>query len=152
CIAIFGGTCIYMDLFQNTGLSTAVSENVATAIFVFLEQFPLYGLLSVLMLALIMIFLVTSADSTVYVLRIMTSDGNENPSNAVKGIWAVLIAVITGVLIVSSGLQGLQSVALIAALPFTVIMLLISVSLIKSLSQEKFETVVQESEPELKKI
>ncbi|ANU11775.1 choline/carnitine/betaine transporter [Planococcus antarcticus DSM 14505] len=151
-MSIFGGTGIYMDLFQNTELSTAVSENVATAIFVFLEQFPLYGLLSALMLALIMIFLVTSADSTVYVLGIMTSDGNENPSNAVKGIWAVLIAVITGVLIVSSGLQGLQSVALIAALPFTVIMLLISVSLMKSLSQEKFEVVTEESKPKLKPV
>lgn len=148
-MSIFGGTGIYMDLFQNTALSTAVSENVATAIFVFLEQFPLYGLLSALMLVLIMIFLVTSADSTVYVLGIMTSDGNENPSNAVKGIWAVLIAVITGVLIVSSGLQGLQSVALIAALPFTVIMLFISVSLMKSLSQEKFEVVIEEHEVEL---
>src|SRR5690606_1557966 len=103
-------------------------------------------------LALIKIFLVTSADSTVYVLGIMTSDGNENPSNAVKGIWAVLIAVITGVLIVSSVLQGLQSVALIAALPFTVIMLLISVSLIKSLSQEKFETAAQKNELELKPV
>ncbi|ANU15394.1 BCCT family transporter [Planococcus halocryophilus] len=148
-MSIFGGTGIYMDLFQNTALSTAVSENVATAIFVFLEQFPLYGLLSALMLVLIMIFLVTSADSTVYVLGIMTSDGNENPSNAVKGIWAVLIAVITGVLIVSSGLQGLQSVALIAALPFTVIMLFISVSLMKSLSQEKFEVVIEEHEVKL---
>ncbi|ANU24047.1 BCCT family transporter [Planococcus donghaensis] len=148
-MSIFGGTGIYMDLFQNTALSTAVSENVATAIFVFLEQFPLYGLLSALMLALIMIFLVTSADSTVYVLGIMTSDGNENPSNVVKGIWAVLIAVITGVLIVSSGLQGLQSVALIAALPFTVIMLLISVSLMKSLSQEKFEVQNEEQAVEL---
>ncbi|EGA89830.1 choline/carnitine/betaine transporter [Planococcus donghaensis MPA1U2] len=151
-MSIFGGTGIYMDLFQNTALSTAVSENVATAIFVFLEQFPLYGLLSALMLVLIMIFLVTSADSTVYVLGIMTSDGNENPSNVVKGIWAVLIAVITGVLIVSSGLQGLQSVALIAALPFTVIMLFISVSLMKSLSHEKFEVVTEEQEVELQLI
>ncbi|MGB6408780.1 MAG: BCCT family transporter, partial [Planococcus donghaensis] len=151
-MSIFGGTGIYMDLFQNTALSTAVSENVATAIFVFLEQFPLYGLFAALMLVLIMIFLVTSADSTVYVLGIMTSDGNENPSNVVKGIWAVLIAVITGVLIVSSGLQGLQSVALIAALPFTVIMLFISVSLMKSLSHEKFEVVTEEQEVELQPV
>lgn len=140
-MSIFGGTGIFMDMFENTALSTAVSENVTTAIFVFLEQFPLYGLLSILMLTLIMIFLVTSADSTVYVLGIMTSDGNENPSNAVKGIWAVLITLITGVLIISSGLEGLQSVALIAALPFTIIMLLISVSLMKSLSQEQFEVI-----------
>ena len=148
-MAIFGGTGIYMDLFKNTALSTAVSQDVATAIFVFLEQFPLYGVLSVLMLVLIMIFLVTSADSTVYVLGIMTSDGNENPTNSVKAVWAVLIAVITGVLIVSSGLEGLQSVALIAALPFTVVMLLMSVSLMKSLSKERFGAAVQSESQEV---
>lgn len=135
-MAIFGGTGIYMDLFQNTALSNAVSQDVATAIFVFLQEFPLYGLLSVLMLVLIAIFLITSVDSTVYVLGIMSCDGNENPSNTVKAIWGVLIAAITGVLIVSSGLEGLQSVALIAALPFTIIMILISVSLFKSLQNE----------------
>ncbi|QGQ47701.1 BCCT family transporter [Metabacillus sediminilitoris] len=136
-MAIFGGTGLYMDLFQNTALSEAVSKDVATAIFVFLQQFPLYGILSLLMLVLIMIFLVTSADSTIYVLGIMTSDGNENPSNAVKAIWGVLIAAITAVLIISSGLEGLQSVALIAALPFTVIMILISISLFKSMYSEQ---------------
>lgn len=136
-MAIFGGTGLYMDLFQNTALAEAVSKDVATAIFVFLQQFPLYGVLSVLMLVLIMIFLVTSADSTVYVLGIMTSDGDENPSNAVKAIWGVLVAAITAVLIVSGGLGGVQSVALIAALPFTVIMIFISISLFKSLYLER---------------
>ncbi|HWO97650.1 MAG TPA: BCCT family transporter [Bacillus sp. (in: firmicutes)] len=136
-MAIFGGTGLHMDLFQNTALADAVSKDVATAIFVFLQQFPLYGILSTLMLVLIMIFLVTSADSTVYVLGIMTSDGNENPSNTVKVVWGVLVAAITAVLIVSSGLTGLQSVALIAALPFTVIMIFISISLFKSLYRER---------------
>jgi glycine betaine transporter len=136
-MAIFGGTGIHMDLFQNTALSNAVSQDVATAIFVFLQEFPLYGILSVLMLVLIAIFLITSVDSTVYVLGIMSSNGNENPSIAVKAIWGVLIAAITGVLIVSSGLEGLQSVALIAALPFTIIMILISISLFKSLHREQ---------------
>ncbi|MBM7586978.1 choline/carnitine/betaine transport [Bacillus pakistanensis] len=136
-MAIFGGTGLYMDLFQNTALSDAVSKDVATAIFVFLQQFPLYGILSVLMLVLIMIFLITSVDSTVYVLGIMSSGGNENPSISVKAVWGVLIAAITAVLIVSSGLEGVQSIALIAALPFTIILILISISLFKSLYTEK---------------
>ena len=149
-MSIFGGTGIYMDLFKNTALADAVSKDVATAIFVFLEQFPLYGLLSVLMLVLIMIFLVTSADSTVYVLGIMTSNGNENPSNTVKAIWAVLIATITAVLIVSSGLQGLQSVALIAALPFTVVMILISISLFKSISKDHNAVKIEQETAQVK--
>ncbi|MCP3739239.1 BCCT family transporter [Rossellomorea sp. BNER] len=150
-MAIFGGTGLYMDLFQNTALSDAVSKDVATAIFVFLQQFPLYGILSVLMLALIMIFLITSVDSTVYVLGIMSSDGNENPSISVKAVWGVLIAAITAVLIVSSGLEGLQSVALIAALPFTVILILISISLFKSLYLEKKNSLKEVNKPYLQR-
>jgi glycine betaine transporter len=136
-MAIFGGTGLFMDLFENKEIANAVSNDVATAIFVFLQQFPLYGVLSVLMLALIIIFLITSLDSTVYVLGIMTSDGDENPSNILKTIWGFLIAVTTAVLIVSNGLKGLESVALITALPFTIIMILISISLFKSLYLEQ---------------
>ncbi|MFC2949417.1 BCCT family transporter [Virgibacillus sediminis] len=150
-MAILGGTGLYLDLFQNTALSDAVSQDVARAIFVLLQESPFYGLLSVLMLVLIMIFLVTSADSTIYVLGIMSSDGNENPSNGLKIIWGVLIAAITAVLIVSSGLGGLQSVALITALPFTVIMILISISLFKNLHREKKASKTEENLPPLQK-
>lgn len=138
-MSIFGGTGIYMDLFKNTAIADAVSKDVSTAIFVLLQQFPLYGLISVVMLVLIMIFLVTSADSATYVLGIMTSEGDENPSTAVKVIWGALIAAITGVLIISSRLQGLQSIALIAALPFTIILILISINLFKSLHRDQKE-------------
>ena len=135
-MAIFGGSGIYMDLFQNTAIAEAVSADVATAIFVFLEQYPLYGILSVVMLALIVIFLITSVDSTVYVLGIMTSSGNENPSNLLKVIWGVFIAAITAVLVMSNGLAGVQTISLITALPFTIIMILMSVSLFKSISKD----------------
>ncbi len=125
-MAIFGGTGLYMDLFQGTAISEAVSQDVTTAIFVLLKEFPLYTLLSVLMLVLIVIFLVTSADSAVFVLGMMTSDG-DNPSNIVKVIWGVLMAGITAVLIASSGLKGLQTASLVSALPFTIILGIISI-------------------------
>ncbi|OHX44354.1 BCCT family transporter [Cytobacillus oceanisediminis] len=138
-MAIFGGTGLYMDLFQGTAISEAVSQDVTTAIFVLLKEFPLYTLLSVLMLFLIVIFLVTSADSAVFVLGMMTSDGDLNPSNMVKVIWGVLMAGITAVLIASSGLKGLQTASLVSALPFTIILGIISISLYKSLSKERKE-------------
>lgn len=136
-MAIFGGTGLYMDLFTGTAISEAVSNDVATAIFVLLKEFPLYTLLSVIMMLLIVIFLVTSADSAVFVLGMMSSDGSLNPSRVVKVIWGVLMAAITAVLIVSSGLKGLQTASLVSALPFTIILILISISLFKSIYKEK---------------
>ncbi|WP_017380574.1 BCCT family transporter [Paenisporosarcina sp. TG-14] len=136
-MAIFGGTGLYLDLYTGTAISQAVSQDVTTAIFVLLQEFPLYILLSVIMIVLIVIFLVTSADSAVFVLGMMSSDGNLNPSTSVKVIWGVLIASITAVLIVSSGLKGLQTASLVSALPFTFILILMSIALYKSLSNEK---------------
>lgn len=140
-----------MDLFQGTAISEAVSQDVTTAIFVLLKEFPLYTLLSVIMLVLIVIFLVTSADSAVFVLGMMTSDGDLNPSNMVKVIWGVLMAGITAVLIASSGLKGLQTASLVSALPFTIILGIISISLYNSLSRERKEAKGQTESVPLKK-
>lgn len=126
-------------------------KDVTTAIFVLLKEFPLYSLMSVIMLVLIVIFLVTSADSAVFVLGMMTSDGDLNPSNMVKVIWGVLMAGITAVLIASSGLKGLQTASLVTALPFTIILGIISVSLFKSLSRETKEVQKQAESVPLKK-
>ncbi|TAA73093.1 BCCT family transporter [Planococcus salinarum] len=147
-MAIFGGTGLYFDLFLDTAISTAVSQDVTTAVFVLLQEFPFYTALSVIMLLLIVIFLVTSADSAVFVLGIMSSDGDINPSTGVKVIWGILMAAITSVLIVSSGLRGLQTASLVAALPFTLIMILMSVALIKSLRKEEAGDPVEQEETE----
>ncbi|PPA69375.1 BCCT family transporter [Jeotgalibacillus proteolyticus] len=140
-MAIFGGTGLYMDLFTGTAISEAVSQDTTTAVFVLLQEFPFYTLLSVIMIILIVIFLVTSADSAVFVLGMMSSDGSQNPSNTVKIIWGVLMAAITAVLIVSSGLQGLQTASLVSALPFTFILIFISVSLMKALNRDRQQKI-----------
>ncbi|RNF39065.1 BCCT family transporter [Planococcus salinus] len=147
-MAIFGGTGLYLDLFKEKALSVAVSQDVTTAIFVLLQEFPFYTFLSVIMLLLIVIFLVTSADSAVFVLGMMSTDGDLNPSTGVKVIWGVLMAGITSVLIVSSGLKGLQTASLVAALPFTLILILMSVSLFKSLQKETADAKQEQEQPQ----
>ncbi|MGM0875839.1 MAG: BCCT family transporter [Bacillota bacterium] len=150
-MAIFGGTGLYLDLFTGTAISEAVSQDVTTAKFVLLKEFPFYTLLSVIMIVLIVIFLVTSADSAVFVLGMMSSDGILNPSNMVKVIWGVLMAAITAVLIISSGLKGLQTASLVSALPFTIILIFISISLFKSLYREKRGATIELDQAELQR-
>ncbi|PIC76738.1 glycine/betaine ABC transporter permease [Sporosarcina sp. P19] len=143
-IAVFGGTAIYMDLFQNTNIAGAVQNDVTSALFATFENFPMSTLLSVVFILLIVTFLVTSADSATFVLGMMTTNGNQNPNNTVKAIWGVLMSAIVAVLIISSGLQGLQTASLVAALPLTFILFLMGYSLMKSL--KKGELVEVESE------
>ncbi len=140
-IAVFGGAALNMDLFGGTAITAAVSNDVTSALFVTLEQFPLTTVLSGLSIFLIAVFLVTSADSATFVLGMMTSKGSMNPSMASKIVWGTLIAAISVVLIISSGLQGLQTASLISALPFTFIMILMCRALFISLRRDHKEKV-----------
>lgn len=136
-MAVFGGSALHMEMFQGLPIAEAVQKDVSTALFITLEQLPLSFLLSVIALLLIVTFLITSADSATFVLGIMTSKGNLNPMALVKIIWGVLQAAIAAVLLLSSGLQGLQTASLLVALPFTIIMIGMCISLLKALQTEK---------------
>ncbi|MGB7999100.1 MAG: BCCT family transporter [Anaerobacillus sp.] len=151
-IAVFGGAAFHLDLFEGTAIADAVNTDVTSALFVTLEQFPFTQILSILSLFLICVFLVTSADSATFVLGMMTSDGNLNPSLLSKLVWGTLIAAITAVLIISSGLQGLQTASLVAALPFTVILIIMCVNLFKSLRQEMRAVEVRKERKLLKRL
>ncbi|MBB6454760.1 choline/carnitine/betaine transport [Salirhabdus euzebyi] len=135
-MAVFGGAALNLDLFQGTMIAQAVDVDVTSALFATFEHFPFTQLLSILAILLIFTFLITSADSATFVLGMLTTNGSLHPPMLVKIIWGVLQAAIAAVLIISSGLQGLQTASLISALPFTIIMLIMCVSLYKALKKE----------------
>lgn len=135
-VAIFGGSALHLDLKQGQTIAASVQENVTSALFVTLNHFPLTAIMSTLSILLILTFLITSADSATFVLGMMTTRGSMHPPFLIKVVWGVLMAAVAAVLLLSSGLQGLQTASLISALPFTVIMLLIGVSLFMSIRKE----------------
>ena len=44
-ISIFGSTALYIELFGQGGITEAVNQNIATALFSLLERFPLHLLI-----------------------------------------------------------------------------------------------------------
>ncbi|RKQ96870.1 choline/carnitine/betaine transport [Kushneria sinocarnis] len=123
-IGVFGGAALHMDLYQNAGLAQATSENITSALFNMLDLMPFSFVISLVVMLLIFIFLVTSADSAAYIVAQMTDKGSLNPPMYKKVTWGVLIAAICLILITAggkSGLSGLQSAAVVSALPFTLI-------------------------------
>ncbi|HEX2206993.1 MAG TPA: BCCT family transporter, partial [Longimicrobium sp.] len=97
---------------------------------------PLGAIISALATLLIITFFVTSADSATFVLGMMSSEGRLNPSNRVKLTWGVLQSSIAAVLLLSGGLEGLQTASIVAAAPLAVIMVLMCVSLMRALREE----------------
>lgn len=135
--AVMGGSAIH--IIQNLGqtaLGDAVSSDVTSALFKFFEYFPMTTFLSILGMVLVLIFFVTSADSAIFVLGMISENGNPNPSNITKIIWGIIIAAISAVLIATGGLQGLQSALVATAIPLAVLMLIICYSTYKGLRDE----------------
>ena len=134
--SVFGGAALHMEMFEGLSIAAAVEEDVTSALFITLAQLPFGAILSGLATLLIITFFVTSADSATFVLGMLSSEGRLNPSNRVKLTWGVLQSSIAAVLLLSGGLQGLQTASIVAAAPFAVIMVLMCVSMMKALQEE----------------
>ena len=93
--------------------------------------------LSVVIVVLLLTFLVTSADSGILIINTLASGGNQSQKQAKHVvIWGVLFAVLIGVLLAAGGMDALRSVMIIGALPFSIVMALMAISLVKTLLNE----------------
>ena len=133
---IFGGTAIHMEMFGNSGIGDATLNDTNTTFFAVLAELPLSGATSILALIMVVAYFVTGADSNTFVLSSLSLRGTLNPSKPVLGAWGVMTGVVAIVLLILGGLQALQQAAILSAIPFTVIVALLGVSLIKELRQD----------------
>ncbi|WP_077212114.1 glycine betaine uptake BCCT transporter [Bacillus dakarensis] len=145
----FGSAAIVTETSGLMSISTLGAEE---SLFGVLEGFPMGLVLSLLAILIIVTFFVTSADSGTFVLGMMTTNGSQNPSTAIKVIWGVFLSVTSIVLLYSGGLQALENTMIIAALPFSAIMVLMVASLLKSLKQEAKELGLAQLKMERKKL
>ncbi|TLS38923.1 BCCT family transporter [Pseudalkalibacillus caeni] len=133
---VFGGTALHMQIYDHIEIAAQAKKHVETALFATLEQLPFGTILSFLGLLLISIFFVTSADSATYILSVFSSKGTLHPKKLVKIIWGSLISGIAAILLLSGGLEALQSAAIASALPFAVVIIAMSVSITIALKND----------------
>jgi choline/glycine/proline betaine transport protein len=138
--AVLGGTAIHREIFGAGGLvaqdGTVVAEN---ALFDMLAGLPWGSVLSVLAIVLIGLFFITSADSGSLVVAMLSSGGNPDPSRPVRVIWATLGGLLAIALLLAGGLVALQTAAILIALPFSLVMIVMVVSLARALGREHHE-------------
>jgi len=134
--ATFGGAAIWIELVGGGGMASLVFEDVTKALFLFLNVFPLAAVLQIVALCLIFIFLVTSADSGCFVVSMMTTNGELNPSTPTKLVWGVIIAAITSAVLVSGSVEVAKAMAIFGALPFTFILVLQIVAFLRAIRRD----------------
>ncbi|HJF32675.1 MAG TPA: BCCT family transporter [Sporosarcina psychrophila] len=129
----FGTTAI--DI-QKKGLVDLTIPKTELTIFEMFDVMPMSFIISIFAILLIVSFFVTSADSATFVLGMQSTNGSLTPPNNVKLIWGVIQSTIALILLSVNGLTALQNTIIIAALPFSFVMLLMVVALIKALKAE----------------
>ncbi|MCP9481809.1 BCCT family transporter [Shimia sp. CNT1-13L.2] len=142
-MTILGGTAIDLELTGNAEGAIIGASNTAK-LFVTLGQMLEGGLLSaitVMCVVLILTFLVTSADSGILVMNTIMSGGDQEIGNKHKIIWGLILTSVIGALLLAAGennpLDALRNAMIIGALPFTMVMGLMCVSLAKALFRDQ---------------
>jgi choline/glycine/proline betaine transport protein len=148
-ITAFGSTALHMTLLGDDTISNAVNDNVATALFVFLEDYPFAFYLNIIAIILIAGFFITSSDSGSLVVDNLTSGGKIDAPVGQRIFWALAEGGVASVLLVGGGLQALQTATIVTGLPFAVILIVMCFSLYKGLSEDLKKLQKRESQKDL---
>lgn len=131
--SVFGVSALNLE--QN-GIAKISELSVETSTFGVLAEYPLGTTMSVITVFVVAIFFITSADSATFVLGMLSTKGSLNPANSVKILWGLAQAALAAIIVYFGGTQGLQNMLIIAALPFTIVVLLMGISFLKAVRKE----------------
>jgi len=132
--SVFGGTAIHLEMIDKIPIGGAMLKEISVGTFLLFEQLPLSSVTSVTALFLLFTFLVTSADSATFVISMMTSEGDLDPTMRMKITWGIVLGVLSLVLLAGGGIKALQAATLIFAFPFSFVLIMIARSLYFRLS------------------
>jgi choline/glycine/proline betaine transport protein len=139
--AVLGGSALYREIFGAGGLVSdrgTVDDN--SALFQMIEGLPGGPVLAGAAILLVTIFFVTSSDSGSYVVSMISAGGNPTPPLWSRLTWAALSGAIAAVLLgfggTEGGLQSLQTMAILVAAPFSVVMIMLCVATARSLGAD----------------
>ncbi|MCC4774469.1 BCCT family transporter [Vibrio cyclitrophicus] len=139
-MSVFGGMAID-QIVNNIGtLGQEGLTDVSLAMFQMFDVLPFGTLLSIIAVVLVLVFFITSSDSGSLVIDSITAGGKVDTPVPQRVFWAFLEGAIAVALLWVGGteaVQALQAGAISTALPFTIILLLMCVSLLMGMRTEK---------------
>ena len=131
-MTIFGNSAIWLDS-HHGGVLSVLAGQTEQMLFQFLQLLPWPLLTSILALVIIAIFFITSADSGIFVINSIASYGKTKFPRWQSILWGGLMALLAIVLLYSGGLAALQTMNIVMALPFALIMIILSFCLLKGM-------------------
>ncbi|WP_106477629.1 choline BCCT transporter BetT [Phytohalomonas tamaricis] len=141
-MSIMGNSAIDLVMHGAAEFGQSAMNTPASAIYLFLENFPWPYVTTIVVSILAIVFFVTSGDSGALVLSNFTSilsDVNHDAPIWMRILWSAVIGVLTLALLLAGGLSVLQSVMIITALPFSIVLFFMMIGLYKALRVEGFK-------------
>ncbi|WP_152794867.1 MULTISPECIES: BCCT family transporter [unclassified Salinivibrio] len=130
----FGGTAI--GQFVNEGYTAVADAELSLKLFAMLDDLPLAAITSFIGIILVMVFFITSSDSGSLVIDTISAGGKVNVPVPQRVFWASFEGLVAVALILGGGLVALQAMAVSTGFPFTIVLLVATVSLFKGLASE----------------
>lgn len=135
---VFGGSAIYSQM-HGVDIWGAMAIDTTAGIFTLFETLPLSKILGVVMFVNLLTFLATSANSAALYTAVIASKGEQNPKPGMIVLWSLAIGFVGLILMFTGGLQALQSAAVASGSIFSVIMIGMIISMIKTIKTEKLK-------------
>lgn len=147
--SIMGGAAYDLQLNQDVRLDKVLADQgTESVLFETLRDYPLASITVVLAILLIAIFFITGADSASIVMGMLSQHGKEVPKRWLIVFWGVAQGAVASVLLWSggsdlkAGLTALQTLVILVAGPFMLIIVVMCASLMKSLRAEPYESTL----------
>lgn len=143
---VFGGTGIYLEHFQASGLMNTINEyGVEISTYALLENFPVAILTIPILFLTICISFVTQADSITSTMALITTKGSAEgePPARLKIFWGLVMGCFTALFLLISGDSGtkaLQTSSIVAALPIVFVEIAAMISLILAFNKKGYGT------------
>lgn len=138
-MSVYGGLAIDQVMNKVGTLGTDGLSEVPLAMFQMFDSLPMSSLLSLIAIVLVIVFFITSSDSGSLVIDSITAGGKIDAPAPQRIYWAIIEGVIAAALLWVGGTQAieaLQAGAISTGLPFTILLLLMCICLLKGLKTE----------------
>lgn len=132
-MTVFGGTAITQYL---GGFESVANVALELKLFEMLSQLPATAITSFVGIILVVVFFVTSSDSGSLVIDTISAGGKVNAPTPQRVFWCTFEGLVAIALILGGGLVALQAMAVSAGLPFTIVLLMSCIALVKGLMSE----------------
>lgn len=133
-MSVFGGTAIRQVV--DHGYEAAASAELPLQLFSMLDFMPWAQLTSFIAIILVVVFFITSSDSGSLVIDTIAAGGKVNAPTPQRVFWCTFEGLVAIALLVGGGLKALEAMAVSTGFPFTIVLLVACIAVVKGLMSE----------------